>query len=295
MSGNQNTLANGEVRIANKYRLGKKLGSGSFGEIYLGTNIATEENVAIKIEKTNTKHPQLEYEARVYKYLAGGTGIPNIRWYGQEAEFNCMVLDLLGPSLEDLFTYCKRKFTLKTVVMLAEQLKDIKPDNFLMGTGRRANIVHVIDFGLAKRFRDPRTHMHIPYRENKNLTGTARYASISTHLGIDDLESIGYVLIYFLKGSLPWQGLRAATKKQKYDKIQDKKLSTPIEVLCRGLPMEFQSYLNYVRALRFDDKPDYAHLKKLFSDLMAKEGMSMDYRFDWVEVRPFSSFKVEKE
>ena len=116
--------------------------------------------------------------------------------------------------------------------------RDIKPDNFLMGLGKRANQVNVIDFGLAKKYRDPKTHIHIPYRENKNLTGTARYASINTHLGIeqsrrDDVESLGYVLMYFLRGSLPWQGLKAATKKQKYEKISEKKMSTPIEVWSR--------------------------------------------------------------
>ncbi len=95
--------------------------------------------------------------------------------------------------------------------------------------------VHIIDFGLAKKYRDPKSHIHIPYRENKNLTGTARYASINTHLGIeqsrrDDMESRGYVVIYFLRGSLPWQGLKAATKRQKYENISGKKMSTPIEV-----------------------------------------------------------------
>jgi serine/threonine protein kinase len=121
--------------------------------------------------------------------------------------------------------------------------RDIKPDNFLMGLGKKANQVHIIDFGLAKKYRDPKTHIHIPYRENKNLTGTARYASINTHLGIeqsrrDDMESLGYVMMYFLRGSLPWQGLKATTKRQKYEKISEKKMSTPIEVgplnFCRA-------------------------------------------------------------
>ncbi|KAJ9167972.1 hypothetical protein P3X46_019558 [Hevea brasiliensis] len=289
-----------EPRVGNKFRLGRKIGSGSFGEIYLGTNIQTNEEVAIKLEGVKTKHPQLLYESKLYRILQGGTGIPNVRWFGVEGEYNVLVMDLLGPSLEDLFNFCSRKLSLKSVLMLADQMinrvefvhsksflhRDIKPDNFLMGLGRRANQVYMIDFGLAKKYRDSSTHQHIPYRENKNLTGTARYASMNTHLGIeqsrrDDLESLGYVLMYFLRGSLPWQGLKAGTKKQKYEKISEKKVSTSIEALCRGYPTEFASYFHYCRSLRFDDKPDYAYLKRIFRDLFIREGFQFDYVFDW--------------
>jgi len=97
----------------------------------------------------------------------------------------------------------------------------------------------------------------------------------------DDMESLGYVMLYFCRGSLPWQGLKAATKKQKYDRIMEKKMTTPTEVLCRGFPNEFAIYLNYTRSLRFDDKPDYSYLRKIFRDLFVREGFQYDYVFDW--------------
>jgi len=289
-----------ELRVGNKYRLGRKIGSGSFGDIYLGTNISTLEEVAIKLECVKTKHPQLHIESKFYRIMQGGVGIPTIKWCGSEGDFNVMVMELLGPSLEDLFNFCSRRFSLKTVLLLADQLisriefihsknfihRDIKPDNFLMGLGKKGNLVYIIDFGLAKKYRDARTHQHIPYRENKNLTGTARYASINTHLGIeqsrrDDMESLGYILMYFVTGTLPWQGLRAATKQQKYERISEKKMATPIEVLCKGAPVEFATYLNYCRSLRFEEKPDYSYLRQLFRNLFHKQGFTYDYVFDW--------------
>jgi len=264
----------------------------------------TNEEVAIKLENTNTKHPQLFYEAKLYQYLLHDNsvvdkGIPHVYYCATEGDYNIMVMDLLGPSLEDLFNICNRKFSLKTVLMLADQMltriefvhsrhflhRDIKPDNFLMGTGKKQNKVYIIDFGLAKRYIG-KDGKHIPYRENKNLTGTARYASINTHLGIeqgrrDDLESLCYVLLYFLRGSLPWQNLRANNKKEKYERIMEKKLSTPIDYLCKGLPAEFVTYLTYCRNLRFEDKPDYVYLRNLLKDLFIKSGYELDYQFDW--------------
>jgi len=289
-----------ELRVGGKFRLGRKIGSGSFGDIYIGTHVQTGEEVAIKLESIKSKHPQLLYESKLYKILAGGVGVPNVHWYGVEGDYNVMVIDLLGPSLEDLFSFCSRKSSIKTVLMLADQMinrveyvhaknfihRDIKPDNFLIGLGKKANQVHIIDFGLAKKYRDPKTQQHIPYRENKNLTGTARYASVNTHLGIeqsrrDDLEAVGYVLMYFSRGTLPWQGLKANSKKEKYEKIMEKKMSTSVEVLCKHFPSELATYLNYCRSLRFEDRPDYAYLRRLLKDLFFREGYQYDFVFDW--------------
>eukprot|EP01012_Entosiphon_sulcatum_P047025 TRINITY_DN635_c0_g1_i6.p2 TRINITY_DN635_c0_g1~~TRINITY_DN635_c0_g1_i6.p2 ORF type:complete len:325 (+),score=77.44 TRINITY_DN635_c0_g1_i6:53-1027(+) len=307
-----------DLRVGNKYRIGRKIGAGSFGDIHQGTDIQTGETVAIKLEPVKTRHPQLLYESRLYKILNSGgnaIGIPNVRWYGVEGDYNVMVIDLLGPSLEDLFNFCGRKFSIKTVLMLADQMisrveyfhsknflhRDIKPDNFLMGTGKKGHHVYIIDYGLAKKYRDPKTHQHIPYKEGKALTGTARYASINTHLGIeqsrrDDLESLGYIFMYFLRGSLPWQGLKAQTKKQKYDRISEKKMATPVENLCKGFPSEFAVFLNYTNnTLLFADKPDYQYLRKLFRDLFVREGYQMDYVFDWTIKRIHESMQNEEK
>uniref|UniRef100_G1Q0B4 Casein kinase I isoform alpha n=1 Tax=Myotis lucifugus TaxID=59463 RepID=G1Q0B4_MYOLU len=292
--------------VGEKYKLVRKIGAGSFGDIYLAINVTNGEEVAVKLESKKARHPQLLYESKLYKILQGGVGIPHMRWYGQEKEYNVLVMDLLGPSLEDLFNFCSRRFTMKTVLMLADQMisrieyihtknfihRDIKPHNFLMGIGRHCtlNQLFMIDFGLAKKYRDNKTKQHIPYREDKNLTGTARYASINAHLGIeqsrrDDMESLGYVLMYFNRSSLPWQGLTAATKKQKYEKISEKKMSIPVEVLCRGFPAEFTMYLNYCRGLRFEEAPDYVYLRQLFRILFRILNYQYDYTFDWTNLQ----------
>lgn len=284
------------------YRVGKKIGEGSFGVIFEGTNLLNNQTVAIKFEPRKAEAPQLRDECRSYRILAGCPGIPQIYHFGQEGLHNILVIDLLGPSLEDLFDMCGRKFSTKTVCMAAKQMvtrvqtiheknliyRDIKPDNFLVGRPgtKNANVIHVVDFGMAKQYRDPKTKQHIPYRERKSLSGTARYMSINTHLGReqsrrDDLEALGHVFMYFLRGSLPWQGLKAATNKQKYEKIGEKKQTTPIKELCEGYPEEFSIYLNYVRKLGFEETPDYDFLRDLFSKVLKNNGEVDDGVFDW--------------
>jgi casein kinase 1 len=283
--------------VLNKFKLIKKLGSGSFGEIYLSANSETNEHVASKLEKADTKFPQLEMEYRVYRHLSAGSGIPKVFAYGKDPEHNVLIMELLGPSLESLFQYCKQRFSLKTVLMLADQMlsrieyvhskyllhRDIKPDNFLIGYGKKSSQVFIIDFGLTKKYIESSTGAHIPYREGKSLTGTARYASINTHLGVeqsrrDDLEGLGYVLMYFLRGNLPWQGLNGMNKKEKYQNILEKKVDTSVEDLCKQFPPEFTVYC---KSIRFEDKPDYSYLKRIFKELFFKMGFQMDFVYDW--------------
>ena len=280
-----------EFRIAGKYRVGRKIGSGSFGEIYIATNIQTNEQVAVKMEKVSTNHPQLLYEARLYRVFQGDPGIPQIFWFGVEGTHNVMVMELLGQSLEELLQSNKGRLHLKTVLLLADQMirrieyihhrsylhRDIKPDNFLLGLGSKANTVYVIDFGLSKRYKDSRSNAHIAYRDGKSLTGTARYASLNTSLGIeqsrrDDIECLLNVFVYLLKGSLPWQGLPGNTKNEKYRNIMEKKMNTSPEILCSGQPAEFITFLNYTRALRFEDRPDYNYLRRILNEVYIRSG-----------------------
>ncbi|QRW03596.1 casein kinase [Ceratobasidium sp. AG-Ba] len=271
--------------------------------VFEGTNMLNNQTVAIKFEPRKSDAPQLRDEWRSYRMLAGSPGIPQVYHFGAEGLHNVLVIDLFGPNLEDLFDMCGRRFSLKTVCLAARQMitrvqtiheknliyRDIKPDNFLIGLPgtRTANVVHMIDFGMAKLWRDPKTKQHIPYRERKSLSGTARYMSINTHLGReqsrrDDLEGLGHVFMYFLRGGLPWQGLKAATNKQKYEKIGEKKQTTPVAELCAGFPEETAIFMNYVRKLGFEETPDYDFLRELFTKMLKDAGEVDDGVFDWM-------------
>ena len=292
-----------EIRVGGRYRLGKKIGTGSFGEIFEGTDIFDNSAVAIELEHNTVKYPQLLFEAKLLKSIPGN-GIPIMHWFGIAGEYNAMVMELLGQNLEDLFTYCTKNFTLKTILMITIQLierikhvhdnnyvhRDIKPENFLVGKDSTAKTIYILDFGLAKRYRDEHTHIHIPLKENRNLTGTARYASCNAHNGLeqsrrDDMESIAYVILYFFKGKLPWQGLKCKDKNEKYAKIKEMKMSITPEKLCEGFPIEFAKYLTAVKKLGFEEEPAYKTYIQMFTNLFKSKDFEMDYSYDWVTVK----------
>ena len=292
-----------EIRVGGRYRLGKKIGTGSFGEIFEGTDIFDNSSVAIKLEHNTVKYPQLLFEAKLLKSIPG-TGIPTMHWFGIAGEYNAMVMELLGQNLEDLFSYCTKNFTLKTILMITIQLlerikhvhdnnyihRDIKPQNFLVGKDSTAKTIYILDFGLAKRYRDEHTHIHIPLKENRNLTGTARYASCNAHNGLeqsrrDDMESIAYVILYFFKGKLPWQGLKCKDKNEKYAKIKEMKMSITPEKLWEGYPNEFANYLTSVKKLGFEEEPNYKNYIQMFNNLFKSKDFEMDYLYDWVTVK----------
>ena len=258
--------------IGKKYKKLNKIGKGSFGEVYKGENLRTKEMIAIKLESVLSKSKLLKNEARIMKYLNPMEGISNIKWFGVDNNYTYLVFDLLGNSLD---TYINRlgKFSLKTTILLGIQMidrvknlhnkgilhRDIKPDNFLMGR-QDPNRLYIIDFGLSKNFLN--NGEHIKKKDNKKMTGTVRYASINLHKGIepsrrDDLISIGYVLIYFLKGKLPWQGVKSSSREDKYEKIGIIKENTKIESLCENLPKELSLYMHYCYDLGFSDNPNY--------------------------------------
>ena len=286
--------------IFSKYLIRKKIGKGSFGTVYQGINTSNNEKIALKVEKRD-KNDQgtLENEALRLVYLQG-EGIPSVYCYGNNIEHNLLVEELLGKSLEEIFTSYGKPFSLKTVCVLGIEMikriqyihskyyihRDIKPDNFMTGRGPNEKKIYIIDFGLAKKYYSVSRAQHIKFITGKHLVGTARYCGRNAHRGYeqgrrDDIESIGYVLMYFLLGVLPWQGLKAKKNEDQFEKIAQKKYTTSFEELTLGQPEEFLNYFKHVDRLQFEDQPNYVYLIGLFQSVIDKYCQDCLYDFDW--------------
>ncbi|KAH7907915.1 kinase-like domain-containing protein [Hygrophoropsis aurantiaca] len=291
-------------RVCDLYQVTKMLGSGSFGRIFGAFHVLAGEEVALKVEMPTGKPDEtcvLPYEAQVYRLLPGHTGIPLLRWYGMDGGAHVLILDKLGVNLQQLRQLCRNTLSLRSICALALQMldrvefahsrgviiRDIKPENFAMGVGSRASAVHLFDLGLAKLFVDPHTGQHIPPREGRVGLGTPRYASHNVHFGRkqsrrDDLEALGNVLLFLLHGRLPWQGIYAPSIEAKLLRIGEMKAGAPFRELLARSPPEFTKYSEHVRGLRFEEKPDYTLLARIFRERMEREGwVEDDGCFDW--------------
>ena len=286
--------------LFHKYTLIKKLGEGSFGRIYSAKENSTNNWYAIKLENKNRSQNLLESEAYIMSYL-NSPRIPMVKSFGYTGDYNVLIMELMGKSLEDLFeSMPTKKMSVRCVCNIGYQMieiieyvhnkhivhRDIKPDNFVMGKGNKSKFLFLLDFGLAKKYRSSTTLKHYPLIKKKHLTGTARYASINALNGYtqsrrDDLEAIGYVLVYFLLGRLPWQGMLNKNKDERYMKIMEVKRDTDPHILCKNLPVEFEKYITYTRNLEYEQDPDYNMLKNLFLKVLNDEEHCIDYYYDW--------------
>lgn len=285
-----------------RFEVEKKLGEGSFGEVWRGLDNTTGNKVAIKFETGSQSAPgSLKNEAYLLDMLRRPhqqQGFTEVLHYSRINYYNVMVIELLSQSLEDCVTSQGGKFSVGTTLLTAEQAlarieylhskcivhRDIKPDNFMWGAATKAHHLYLIDFGLSVKYWDKK---HVNMCTCNSLTGTARYASVNAHRGVthsrrDDLEAIGHMLIYFLRGHLPWSGLKARTQEEKFKKIAATKESFPLAELCKGYPEEFRNYLQYCRDLGFKERPDYRMLQARWRDLRKRECIAEDWDMQWL-------------
>lgn len=280
--------------VGDNYTLIEKIGKGSFGEVYRVHDKDGNE-YACKAEKTSSKN-RLRGESYIYKRFASKKleCVPKVYNYIETPKVNLLVMQLLGKSLDIIFEECGNKLDVGTVMKLAITIidnlekihrigiihRDIKPNNFMFGLNKKNNHLYVMDFGLSKKWYIKK--QHIPYRSGRSMIGTARYASMNIHVGLepsrrDDMESVGYMLIYLVKGRLPWQGLKKKTKENPIDKIGEKKMLVNLRTLCEDLPECFYEYIDNTRNLQFTEKPDYKYLKQLFINSAKENNIKLKY------------------
>ncbi|KAI0676289.1 kinase-like protein [Trametes maxima] len=301
----------GSYSVCGLYQLTHTIGKGSTaGHIMRGFNILTGDEVAVKLvprHNMETECPPLLYESLIYELIPRGTeGFANIHYAGIDAGHRVLVMDKLGPTLEELRHVCRGTFSLRTVCMLAEQMLnrleflhsrgvvccDVKPHNFAMGMGKTAGTVHLFDFGHSRMYIDQKTGEHIPFYPVRHATGTIRYASVAAHdqyevSRSDDIESLLYVLLEFYHGKVPWTGIHAPSWLEKVRLIRKMKADTspngPLQTLLARSPRGFAAYLAHCKGLAYGETPDYALLRGLFRERMREERWAYDGQYDWVD------------
>ena len=300
--------------LFNKYKLIRKLGQGSFGSIYEAQSIYSNKLYAVKIEDMKQEQFILEEESAILSYL-NIPQIPKIKSFGYSGSFIILVMELLGKSLDKIFNELpSKKMSIRCVCNIAYQLlyifelmhnnniihRDIKPANIAIGREEKSKYIYLLDFGLSKKYRSSKTKKHFPFTQGKKLIGNARYSSINalngnTQSRRDDLESLGYLLLYLLLGRLPWQGYISHSKEDKYYKIKQIKNQTTPEELCEGLPPQFEEYIKYTRNLEYEQDPDYNYLRNLFLSVLKNYNWEFDYYYDWDQVGLTNSEVKAKE
>eukprot|EP00477_Mikrocytos_mackini_P000096 GAHX01000100.1.p1 GENE.GAHX01000100.1~~GAHX01000100.1.p1 ORF type:complete len:425 (+),score=76.54 GAHX01000100.1:739-2013(+) len=281
-----------------RFEVVEKLGCGSFGYIFRVLDNNTNKQYAAKIENRKSRgHNLLAWEYSVYHAISSSKVFPSVVWYGLYGKRSVLIMDLFGPDLDHTFSLCEKKFSLKTVLMIGKQLlnsleqlhtmsyvhRDLKPANIVTGEDGELKL---IDFGLTRQFKDKKTNIFYPPMFKNSMAGTPRFASIAAHNGTtqspkDDLESFVYILIYFLKGKLPWQSLKVGIQ-GRCKQIELCKKNTPTEILCGGLPREFSEILVYVKGLSFYNMPNYEYLHKIVDGMMSKNKWDYDWKYDWL-------------
>lgn len=288
--------------VNERYEILRKIGQGSFGSVYMAKDLtaAGSPTLALKLEKKSAKRPMLQYEHKVYRALQGSDRFCRVHAFETSGPQHLLSMELLGDSIDARFGKCGRCVKDTTAMWLMKQMlacveamhaafflhRDIKPHNFAMST--RPPYVKLIDMGLAKQYRT-RNLEHIECKTDRKLTGTVRYTSVNVHRGIepsrrDDLESLLYVLMYLLRGRLPWQGVDAECKEAKYVRIGEIKISTPPEKLCHGMPHDVFVLLKYVKGIMFASKPDYQYMQGVIQDYLDRENLRDGIPTEWFAV-----------